>query len=647
MSINQLIFRNLKKNLKNYYLYVFALIFSVALYFSFVTLQYDPSMSQDGSIKGEAAVRVASILLIAIVAVFLLYANALFTKRRSKEIGLFQLIGMTKNRIFRILSIENLIIYFGSLAIGIFIGFAISKLILMSFFQVVGVDEMANLNFSNQAFGQTLLVFAGIYLLIMGTNYLFIQKQSILALFRVTSKSQGKVKKLSVWEHVMGVLGIALIASGYYVSSQLFEGTITTINGLFIAMVFVLAVVIIGTYFLYKGSVRFVSNMIRKKKKGYLNINEVLSLSSVMFRMKSNAFLLTVITTVSALAISLLSLSYISYYSAEKSAENSVPDDFAITEPAMASEFMNRLEEEDIAFSKKQIQVYQAEFDVQDILDANIDDLNFNTEQTSLPVVHEGVVDGVNLEKEEMMLTGYTDLMQSFISLQKEGTSEILMDGEWRTLDYKGLEKDYVLSSYYVAGGLPIAVVDEALFKELGQKLDSELQTAPPLYTGVNLEDDSKQEEAYAVFTQMGLDEGRANGSQWATSNAQKQNMGMIMFIVAFLGLTFLITSGCVLYFKQMDEGEDEKGSYTILRKLGFTRGDLLRGIQGKQLFNFGIPLLVGLLHSYFAVQSGWFFFGTELWAPMFIVMGLYTALYSIFGLLSVLHYKKIIKEAL
>jgi len=119
------------------------------------------------------------------------------------------------------------------------------------------------------------------------------------------------------------------------------------------------------------------------------------------------------------------------------------------------------------------------------------------------------------------------------------------------------------------------------------------------------------------------------------------------MFIVAFLGLAFLITSGCILYFKQMDESEDEKPNYTILRKLGFTEKDLLTGIIIKQLFNFGIPLVVGLLHSYFAVQSGWFLFGTELWTPMIIVMIIYTALYSIFGILSVLYYKKIIKEAL
>ena len=116
MSINQLIFRNLKKNMKNYYLYVFALIFTVALYFAFVTLQYDPSMDETkGSIKGAAAIRAASVLLVAIVSIFLLYANNIFIKRRSKEIGLFQLIGMTKSKIFRILTVENFILYFGSL----------------------------------------------------------------------------------------------------------------------------------------------------------------------------------------------------------------------------------------------------------------------------------------------------------------------------------------------------------------------------------------------------------------------------------------------------------------------------------------------------------------------------------------------------
>ena len=167
------------------------------------------------------------------------------------------------------------------------------------------------------------------------------------------------------------------------------------------------------------------------------------------------------------------------------------------------------------------------------------------------------------------------------------------------------------------------------------------------MYIGIDITDPDNLERANDIFMEMKVDDQPGYVSLLNDIAVQKSNMGLIMFIVAFLGLTFLITSGCILYFKQMGEGEEEKPSYTILRKLGFTQGNLLRGIQFKQIFSFGIPLVVGLSHSYFAVQSGWFFFGTELWTPMFLVMLLYTLLYSIFGILSVLFYKRVIKESL
>lgn len=233
MSINQLILRNLKKNLKNYYLYVFALIFSASLYFAFVTLQYDPALDKaEGTVKGAASIKAASILLVAIVSIFLLYANSIFIKRRSKEIGLFQLIGMTKNRIFRILSVENLILYFCSVFLGIFVGFAASKLIIMILFKIMGVQAIATLTFSFQPLVQTLIVFSAIYLLIMLMNYAFIKRQTILSLFRVTSMTEGKVKKVSMFEMIIGIFGIMLIIAGYVVSSKLFDGAFTQMTEL-------------------------------------------------------------------------------------------------------------------------------------------------------------------------------------------------------------------------------------------------------------------------------------------------------------------------------------------------------------------------------------------------------------------------------
>lgn len=354
MNINQLILRNLKKNIRNYYLYVFALIFSVALYFAFVTLQYDPAINEvKASIKGAAAIKTASILLVAVVSIFILYANTIFIKRRSKEIGLFQLIGMTKHKIFRILSAENIMLYFGSLAIGVFAGFSISKLVLMILFKIVDVKADAKLHFSEQALVQTIIVFCGIYLLIMIMNYTFIKKQSILSLFKVTSSTEDKVKRISFFQMLIGALGIVLILTGYYVSSELFSGKFKTINELFFAMSLILGSVIIGTFLFYKGSVTFISNIIRKSKGGYLNISEVLSLSSIMFRMKSNALLLTIITTVSALAIGLLSLAYISYYSAEKTAEQNVAADFSFMNEKDAKRFESSLSENNLSYVKK------------------------------------------------------------------------------------------------------------------------------------------------------------------------------------------------------------------------------------------------------------------------------------------------------
>lgn len=650
MNINVLIFRNLKKNFKNYYLYVFALMFSVALYFSFVTLQYDPAMDDaEGTVKGGAAIRAASILLVAIVSVFVLYANTIFIKRRGREIGLFQLIGMTKTKIFRILSVENFMLYFSSIIVGILIGFSVSKLILMILFKVTAVDTQATLQFSSDALIQTLLVFGGIYVFILLMNYLFIRKQSILSLFNLTSSTENKVKKTSKLEIIIGIAGLFLIASGYFVSSRLFDGDSLEMAGLLIAMTYTLASVIVGTYLFYKGSVSVIANLIRKRKDGHLAVHEVLSLSSIQFRLKSNALLLTIITTVSGLAIGLLSLSYISYYSAESTARSYVPEDFAMTNIATADKFKNALNMEDIDYEEIQIDVIQVDINTTEIIESDLSDFVDEAGSLTLPVISDESIKDIDVASDETLFTGTSNLMEKLMTIKDSGKIELLGKTERIPQNFIGLEKEFVVSSYFTNGGIPTAIVDDTTFDRLEKDLDPEVQRQSTLYIGIDIINDEKLEQANELFVNMQLEEPNpySNESRLEISNNQKNGMGLVMFIVGFLGLAFLITSGCILYFKQMGESDEEKPNYTILRKLGFTQGDLLKGIQLKQLFNFGIPLTVGLCHSYFAVQSGWFLFGTELWAPMFIVMGIYTLLYSIFGLLSVLYSKKVIKQAL
>ncbi|WEZ17704.1 ABC transporter permease [Bacillus safensis] len=645
MNINQLIFRNLKKNLKNYYLYVFALVFSVALYFSFVTLQYSPALDGvKGSIKGGASIKAASVLLIAIVGIFLLYANSIFIKRRGKEIGLLQLIGMTKQKIARLLNAENFILYVTAMVIGIIAGFIGSKLMLMVLFKVTGVNAIANLHFSGMALLQTLIVFFIIYGLIMLRNRRFIKKQTILSLFRTTSSTEQRVKKISVFEIIIGVFGIVLISSGYYISSKLFTGSYTSMFELLLAMIYILASVIIGTFLFYKGSVSFIANIVRKRKNGYLAIHEVLSLSSIMFRLKSNALLLTIITTVSALAIGLLALSYISYYSAEKTAEQQIPAHFVMGSEKEAATFTRALSDKHIAYDQKQVKVIQAKFDAKKIMDSELKNMKNDPGVLTLPVISEKNAPNIHVENNEVILSGYSDLLKKFMPIQSSGDVKLLIK-EPVDLKVMDMKKDYLISYNFTFGGLPVAVVSQHVFEQLDKQKDPKLQFKNSQYNAVNIKDNKNLEQANRVFTSLKLSD--KSMSQLASAQQQKQTIGLMMFVVGFLGLSFLVTSGCILYFKQMNESEEEQSSYTILRKLGFTEKDLLKGIRLKQLFNFGIPLIIGLLHSYFAVQSGWFLFGGELWTPMLIVMSIYTALYSVFGFLSVQYYKKVIKESL
>lgn len=216
-------------------------------------------------------------------------------------------------------------------------------------------------------------------------------------------------------------------------------------------------------------------------------------------------------------------------------------------------------------------------------------------------------------------------------------------------------DKSVISGIVTAGGGGPIFVVTDDMFTSLTTQAalypwhqqttititaKEELETAEKLYIQTNagvitaVEGDGKTQQ----YTQSSFEEKRKDNIE---------TLGLTIFTTAFLGLAFLMTTGSILYFKQMSEAEEERSSYTILRKIGFAEKDIMKGIYMKQAFNFGVPLVIGLLHSYFAVKSGWFLFGTELTAPLWIAMCCYVALYTIFGILSVGYYKKVVRESL
>lgn len=136
MTLFDLAIRSMRKNIKHYYLYFFALIFTVSLYFVFSTLQHDHTILEQTLASGSmtSGFKVANVLLIFIASIFIIYASSIFLKRRSKEIGIYQLIGLTKGAVARLLIIENVILNIGALFVGIGIGAVVSRLFVLLLF---------------------------------------------------------------------------------------------------------------------------------------------------------------------------------------------------------------------------------------------------------------------------------------------------------------------------------------------------------------------------------------------------------------------------------------------------------------------------------------------------------------------------------
>ncbi|MCS5502883.1 FtsX-like permease family protein [Lysinibacillus capsici] len=659
MSLSKLVLRSMKKNMKHYYLYFFALIFSVTLYFSFVTLQNNTEVWAAVQMSGTATAgfKAATYILYFIVLFFVLYANHLFMKRRSKEIGLYQLIGMTKGLIVRLLAVENILLFVGAVIIGMLAGFFSSRVFAMILLRVLEKEALVTMTFSTQALMQSMIVFTILLIIVLIQMAWMIHHVSLLSLFSAAKQADERVRRFSAFQMVIGFLGLILIVYGYYASTKLFD--IESAGNLFINMIIILATTIGGTFLVFRFSVAFIMNTIRLKKKGHLSIKDVLALTPIMHRMKSNAKSLTLITVLTGVSLGVTTLSYIAYYSSEASAYSQVPGDFILLEE-QGEGFLEKLEENNIAYDKIDYRLQGVTAAVGQLMSKKQQDNPLYTMEGTIYTIplsdYQQSVPEAKLSGNEVILTNYGGYMAEMFPLEKDHDLVVSAGELEETFHVVDIHDKSVISGIVTAGGGgPIFVVTDDMFKSLTTqaalypwhhqttitlKSNEDIATAEKLYIQSNAGiitavDDKGQTKQY---TQSSYEGKRKDNIE---------SLGLTIFTTAFLGLAFLMTTGSILYFKQMSEAEEERDSYTILRKIGFAEKDIMKGIYMKQAFNFGVPLVIGLLHSYFAVKSGWFLFGTELTAPLWIAMCCYIALYTIFAILSVGYYKKVVRQSL
>lgn len=578
--------------------------------------------------------------------------------RRSKEIGLYQLVGMSKSLVARLIAIENIILWFSAIVIGVLVGLLTSRIFVMILLKIVEKDVFVELSFSMEALMVTVVVFSVLLLIVILQTAIRIKRVTLLALITTTAVADERVKKFNAFQMFLGFVGLISIGYGYYLSTTLLDlDNLPSANILLFKMVSILALTVGGTYFVFRFSVALILNLIRKSKKGLLSIQDVLSLSTIMHRMKANAMSLTTITVLSATTLAILTLTYISYYSTDSVANQAVPYDFIMYEDT-GFEMVGEFDKEGIQYTRYDIDILAVPSDVRTLLikKAALDktlSTELGVQVVSLKAIQKKLPN-LQLQEEEGYIIGYDSLSAENIRIEGQKPIQFNTSTGKDEIFIKEVIEDRLIPDYHYFGFFTVVVSDTYF-----QKLLNDPLTKNQKIVGMDLKEENQLIKAQEVFEANKVSvEMPIPGNDRATNTVSVESqedyrinmldsLGMTIFISGFLGLAFLIATGSILYFKQMSEADEEKGTYKILRKMGFTTNEIMSGIRRKQLFNFGFPLIIGLAHSYFAVKSGWILFGTELVAPLLITMGIYIVLYSIFAILSAGYYRKVVEAAL
>ncbi|EOG6878333.1 FtsX-like permease family protein [Staphylococcus pseudintermedius] len=629
MRFSAIVLKNFKQNLRHYGIYLFSLMLSIALYFSFVTLKYTDSIANGENAKLlNSSAGIGEKFLFVIIIIFLMYANRLFIKRRTKSFALFQLIGLSRKDLMRMMMLEQAIIFIGTTVIGLLLGLFGSRLLLLIVKKTAQIPLDIKILFEPAALTVTMILVVISFILTMVQSFIFIKRRSIIQLMYDVQQSEATQANMTKAEMTFGILGIAMIGLGYYLSTIMLKNIELTLISAFL----ILFLTVVGAYFFFRSSVSLIFKSLKRSKRGYVNVTDVVFTASIMHRMKKNAFSLTVIGIISAITITLLSFATISKANIENNVNGLAPHEFTYINEGEAQKLEAYLNAKNIPYNKV----------VQHVIEVPIvhSGKALHKDVNSLPIISDAEVDKMDVNPGEITLVNYFKVSETFIGLDKGVTIDLGRKGKHAPLEITETSPYNVLS-YRAALGRSVGIIDHKTFEMLKATQIKDKDNPPITQVGFDLKsakDVVKVESANEQFNQM------LPQSRTSLEKEQLAFSGMFLFVSGFLGVAFLIAAGCIIYIKQMDENEDEMANYQILRKMGYTHQDMFKGLALKIAFNFGLPLIIGLGHAFFAARA----FNTLMngvdFAPVIFAMTVYAVIYLIFAVLAYYHSRRVIK---
>ena len=596
---------NLVKNKRFILPYILSTIFTIASFYILTSLSLGKNLDKlPQGISATKQVLGFGVIVIAIFsAIFLFYTYSFLIKRRVREFGLYSVLGMTKKQIARILILETIFIAMLTLVFGLAFGLLFDKLMLLVLLKLFTAGVSFGFVITPIAVFLTILLFGGIFFLLLIYTVVKISRLKIVALLKEENNGEREPKA----RFILAILGLGLTGYGYYLA-QTIQNPIKAITMFFIAVL----AVIFGTYLIFMAVSITVLKLMKNNKTFYYKPKNFISVSGLLYRMKRNAVGLANICILSTMVLVTMGTTSALYAGSEDAYNTRFPRDIIIngyrsTEGKLAEIEKNvKKATQDAGVETKDLVSYNM---LNVVGRLNGTEINYESEFTgSFDKIKTIVVlelkDYNKVSKEQKTLNAGETLL--FIDKKgKYEANEITVQGvnlkiKEKLTDFPGAlgtAAANIMDTYYVV------VKDNADVKKIESALKKKLNISDGEgeifnYVGFNISDKTKEAKVIENFKQLEK-EGNINIEGKAENETNfKGFYASFLFIGMFISMIFVVSQVVIMYYKQISEGYEDKGKFGIMRKVGLTDRQIKQSIRSQVLMIFFAPLAVATLHT-------------------------------------------------
>ena len=606
--------QNIRNNKSTYIPYMITCIFCIAMIYMMEFLRDCPTLDQAVRQADEVRMIVftGEIVVEIFCIIFLIYSNSFLMKRRQKEIGLYNILGLERNHIGIVMFLETIITSIGSLAGGIAAGIIGSKLALLLLLKLLHIPSVLGFYISVKGIFTCLFMFGIVFLMILFLNLAKIHLSRPVELLR--GNNTGEKEPAAKW--LMALIGFICLGAGYYLA-------VTTESPIKAITIFLLAVILVmaGTYLLFTAGSIVILKFLRRRKSFYYRTGNFISISGMLYRMKQNAIGLASICILSTGVLLMISMTVSIYFGMNDIMLNRYPYDVDMSVTSISEEeCQTAIEafEKTIADNKVPVEKSVEEIYLDIVCSKNGDQILIkptNTIRNSDSVLVLSLLDQAEYER----LTGISANLndgQIFAwypsAVQKDS---VTVDEKEFTVK-KWMDKNPLTCGEDAVSDNAVLVVTDEDFKkfdEMRTEMYKGVSSAPAgedltLHLGLDITGSETDKIDFGTPVMETVKDLKKSGglseNAWIISGIRQQEYesyyaenGSLLFIGIFLGSLFLMGTAMIIYYKQISEGYEDQKRFEIMQKVGLSRREVRSSVRRQILMVFFLPLLMAMLH--------------------------------------------------